>query len=96
MSANIVVVRVVVGTMDVTRLRAHGDVEVVVEVVVVMDAKIQEASIIGACQMEGGVGEVGGVEGVVLLVHQFVGTRSSSHTGGDDFCSFLFHIVAVL
>jgi hypothetical protein len=85
MSASIVVVHVVVGTTDGTRLRARGDVEVVVEVVVVvMDARIQEASIVGACQMEDGVGEMGGVEGVALLDHQFVGKRSSSHTGDDD------------
>jgi hypothetical protein len=94
MSASIVVVvvgRVVVGIMDVTMHRAREDVgEVVVEVVVVavMDAKIQEESIIDVRQMEDGMGEMGeGVEGVALLGHRFVGKRSSSssHTGGDDF-----------
>jgi hypothetical protein len=92
MSVSTVVACAVVGIMGVMKLRARGDVEEIVEVVVVVrveDAKT-EGSNIGGCQMEDGEGEmdvvsvvaVVAVDGVAHLGHQCGETRRL-HTGDD-------------
>jgi hypothetical protein len=83
MSASTVVACAVVGTTDVTRLRARGDEELVEEAegVEVEEFVKTEEAIIGGCQMEGGEGEVVVVHGAARLGRQCGGMRS--HTGGD-------------